>query len=64
MSSELTQMTAADIAAAVAAGTVSAVEVTRAHLDRIDAVDRQVHAFLHVAHDAAVSAAREVDRAR
>src|SRR5580704_980480 len=46
---QLTQLTAAQIAAAVAAGEVSAVEVTRAHLDRIAAVDPDVHAFLHVA---------------
>src|SRR5450755_1959409 len=64
MSSELTSMTAANTAAAIAAGQVSAVEVTRAHLDRIEAVDGQVHAFLHVAHDAALSAARDVDDAR
>jgi aspartyl-tRNA(Asn)/glutamyl-tRNA(Gln) amidotransferase subunit A len=64
MASELTRMTAAEIAAAVAAGEVSAVEVTRAHLDRIADVDPQVHAFLHVAGDGAVSAARAVDERR
>ena len=41
MDSELTRMTAADLAAAIAAGEVSAVEVTEAHLARIDAVDAQ-----------------------
>jgi aspartyl-tRNA(Asn)/glutamyl-tRNA(Gln) amidotransferase subunit A len=46
---ELTRMTAAGLATAVAAGETSAVEVTRAHLDRISAVDEQVRAFLHVA---------------
>ena len=35
---ELTRLTAAEIAAAVASGEVSAVEVTQAHLDRIVAV--------------------------
>jgi aspartyl-tRNA(Asn)/glutamyl-tRNA(Gln) amidotransferase subunit A len=64
MASELTRMTAAEIAAAIAAGEVSAVEVTRAHLDRIEDVDPQVHAFLHVAADGAVSAARAVDERR
>ncbi len=64
MASELIRMTAAQIAAAVAAGEVSAVEVTRAHLDRIGEVDPQVHAFLHVAADGAVSAARAVDERR
>ena len=64
MASELIRMTAAEIAAAVTAGEVSAVEVTRAHLDRIGDVDPQVHAFLHVAADGAVSAARAVDERR
>jgi aspartyl-tRNA(Asn)/glutamyl-tRNA(Gln) amidotransferase subunit A len=64
MSSDLTRMTAAGIAALVAAGDVSAAEVTRAHLDRIEAVDERVHAFLHVAADSALQAARAVDDQR
>jgi aspartyl-tRNA(Asn)/glutamyl-tRNA(Gln) amidotransferase subunit A len=64
VATELTGMTAAGLAAAVAAGEVSAVEVTRAHLDRIAAVDARVHAFLHVAADAAVRAAAAVDQRR
>ena len=64
MDSELTGMTAAALAAAIAAGEVSAAEVTEAHLARIDAVDTQVHAFLHVAADAARAAARAVDERR
>ncbi len=62
--SELTQMTAAELAALIAAGETSAVDVTRAHLDRIDAVDERVRAFLHVAPEAALSAAAAVDRRR
>src|SRR5258707_9711007 len=62
--SELTRMTAAELAAAIAAGETSAVDVTRAHLDRIEAVDLRVHAFLHVAPEAAVAAARAVDERR
>jgi aspartyl-tRNA(Asn)/glutamyl-tRNA(Gln) amidotransferase subunit A len=61
---DLTRLTAVQIAGAVAAGQVSAVEVTRAHLDRIAAVDPDVHAFLHVAPELAVAAAAEVDRKR
>jgi aspartyl-tRNA(Asn)/glutamyl-tRNA(Gln) amidotransferase subunit A len=64
MATELTRLTAAQIAAAVAAGETSAVEVTHAHLDRIEAVDSQVHAFLHVASGGALAAAAEVDRKR
>src|SRR5487761_1626070 len=57
-------MTAAELASAIAAGDVSAAEVTQAHLDRITAVDGQVRAFLHVAADRALAAARAVDAAR
>jgi aspartyl-tRNA(Asn)/glutamyl-tRNA(Gln) amidotransferase subunit A len=64
MTGELIRMTAAQTAAAIAGGEVSAVEVTRAHLERIEAVDGQVHAFLHVAGDAAVRAATAVDEQR
>ncbi|MBO0837687.1 MAG: Asp-tRNA(Asn)/Glu-tRNA(Gln) amidotransferase subunit GatA, partial [Actinobacteria bacterium] len=60
----ITQWTAAQIAAAVAAGEVSAVEVTQAHLDRIVAVDPELHAFLHVAGIGALAAAEDVDRRR
>jgi aspartyl-tRNA(Asn)/glutamyl-tRNA(Gln) amidotransferase subunit A len=62
--SELTRWTAADLAAAVAAGEVTAVEVTQAHLDRIAAVDDRVHAFLHVGGESALAAARAVDDRR
>ena len=36
---DLTRLTAAQTAAAIASGEASAVEVTQAHLDRIGAVD-------------------------
>jgi aspartyl-tRNA(Asn)/glutamyl-tRNA(Gln) amidotransferase subunit A len=62
--SELTRMTASGLAAAIAAGQVSAVEVTEAHLARIDRVDPRVHAFLHIAADGARAAARAVDERR
>jgi aspartyl-tRNA(Asn)/glutamyl-tRNA(Gln) amidotransferase subunit A len=61
---ELTRLTAAEIAAAVASGEVSAVEVTQAHLNRIVAVEPAVHAFLHVAGIGALAAAEDVDRRR
>jgi len=61
---ELIKMSAADLSAAVTAGDVSAVEVTAAHLERIDAVDGRVHAFLHVSAEDALSQARAVDQAR
>jgi aspartyl-tRNA(Asn)/glutamyl-tRNA(Gln) amidotransferase subunit A len=61
---DLTRLTAAETAARVADGTVSAVEVTEAHLARIDAVDEKVHAFLHVDRDGALAQARAVDGRR
>jgi aspartyl-tRNA(Asn)/glutamyl-tRNA(Gln) amidotransferase subunit A len=64
MSSDLTRLTAADLGAAIAAGEVSAVEATEAHLARVAQVDPQVHAFLHVDSDGALAAARAVDARR
>jgi aspartyl-tRNA(Asn)/glutamyl-tRNA(Gln) amidotransferase subunit A len=64
MDTELTTITATEVAAAVRSGEVSAVEVTQAHLNRIAAVDDKVRAFLHVAGDAALAQAAEVDRKR
>jgi aspartyl-tRNA(Asn)/glutamyl-tRNA(Gln) amidotransferase subunit A len=61
---ELTRMTAAELSAALASREVSATEVTRAHLDRIAAVDDRVHAFLHVAADSALEQARDIDARR
>ncbi len=61
--SDLTRATAADLAARLAAGEVSSVEVTQAHLDRIAAVDGDVHAFLHV-NAAALETAAQVDADR
>jgi aspartyl-tRNA(Asn)/glutamyl-tRNA(Gln) amidotransferase subunit A len=64
MTDELTRRTAAELAGLIAAGEVSAVEVTRAHLGRITAVDDRVHAFLHVDAEGALAAAQAVDDRR
>jgi aspartyl-tRNA(Asn)/glutamyl-tRNA(Gln) amidotransferase subunit A len=65
---DLIRRTAAELAGLLAAGEVSAVEVTRAHLDRIAQVDGPadagVHAFLHVASEQALADAAAVDAAR
>ncbi|MFV2111615.1 Asp-tRNA(Asn)/Glu-tRNA(Gln) amidotransferase subunit GatA [Micromonospora sp. LOL_025] len=61
---DLTRLTATEIAGLVATGETSAVEVTRAHLDRIAAVDDRVNAFLHVDSEGALAAAAEVDARR
>jgi aspartyl-tRNA(Asn)/glutamyl-tRNA(Gln) amidotransferase subunit A len=59
--SELISKSAAELGRAIASGETSSVEVTQAHLDRIAAVDGQVHAFLHVDADGALGAAAAVD---
>ncbi|WP_034268217.1 Asp-tRNA(Asn)/Glu-tRNA(Gln) amidotransferase subunit GatA [Actinospica robiniae] len=64
MSTDLTRRTAAELAASIASGEVSALEVTQAHLDRIGKVDEKVNAFLHVDTEGALSAARAVDAKR
>ncbi|GAB3755309.1 Asp-tRNA(Asn)/Glu-tRNA(Gln) amidotransferase subunit GatA [Yimella radicis] len=56
--------TAAELADALARKELSAVEVTQAHLDRIAAVDGDVHAFLHVDAEGALAAARDIDERR
>ncbi len=63
MSTDLTRLDAATLAERIHAGDLSSVEVTRAHLDRIEAVDGNYNAFLHVAGEQALAAAGEVDRA-
>ncbi|MBY3554385.1 Asp-tRNA(Asn)/Glu-tRNA(Gln) amidotransferase subunit GatA [Modestobacter lapidis] len=64
MSTDLTTLDVAALQSALSTGEVSAVEVTRAHLDRIAADDARLGAYLHVDPDAALAAAAEVDRAR
>jgi aspartyl-tRNA(Asn)/glutamyl-tRNA(Gln) amidotransferase subunit A len=61
---DLTRLTAAELSERLARREISAAEVTRAHLDRIDAVDSRVHAFLHVARGEAVAQARAIDKRR
>ncbi len=61
---ELLHSSAADLAALIASGQASSREVTQAHLDRIDAVDGSVRAFLHVDGERALAAADAVDGKR
>src|SRR4051812_19316630 len=61
---DVTRMTAAQVAGLISSGEASAVEVATAHLDRIAAVDDRVHAFLHVDTEGALAAARAVDERR
>ena len=53
-----------ELASAVAGGALSAVESTRAYLDRIERFDRGLGAYLHVDADGALAQAASIDRAR
>ncbi|MFI8851825.1 Asp-tRNA(Asn)/Glu-tRNA(Gln) amidotransferase subunit GatA [Streptomyces sp. NPDC053499] len=64
MAGELIKLTAAELAARIASGEVTAVEATEAHLARIGAVDEKINAFLHVDREGALAQAREVDAKR
>ena len=61
---DLTRLTAAQLAAAMAAGDTTSVEVTQAHLDRIEDVDGALNAFLHTDAGQALAAAEAVDARR
>ena len=61
---DLIRSSAAEQAAALAAGEVSSRELTQAHLDRIAAVDGAVGAFLNVDAECALSQADAADAAR
>jgi aspartyl-tRNA(Asn)/glutamyl-tRNA(Gln) amidotransferase subunit A len=59
-----TRKTAAELADGLAAGEVTSVELTRAHLDRISEVDDTIHAFLHVDEEGALAQAGNADERR
>jgi aspartyl-tRNA(Asn)/glutamyl-tRNA(Gln) amidotransferase subunit A len=60
----ITSASALATARAIAAGNISAVEVARAHLDRIAALDHRHRAVTDVLEDRALSEAGRIDRAR
>jgi aspartyl-tRNA(Asn)/glutamyl-tRNA(Gln) amidotransferase subunit A len=59
---ELVRLSAADLAAKIAATEVSSVEVTQACLDQIERTDGDYHAFLHVAGEQALATAAQIDK--
>lgn len=61
---ELTGLTAIEAAEHIANGDFSSEEYVGACLDRIAAIDGEVHAFVHLDPDAALAQAREVDERR
>jgi aspartyl-tRNA(Asn)/glutamyl-tRNA(Gln) amidotransferase subunit A len=61
---DLTRLSASALSGLLASGDVSSVDATRAHLDRIESVDADVHAFLHVAGEKALATAAAIDERR
>jgi aspartyl-tRNA(Asn)/glutamyl-tRNA(Gln) amidotransferase subunit A len=62
--SHLTRLSAAAMARLLASREVSSVELAQAHLNRIEAVDGAVHAFLRTLPEAALAEAKAADAAR
>lgn len=61
-SNDLTRLTAAESRQRLDAGDISSVELTEAYLNRISAVDPDVHAYLHVMTGVSRAQAAEADR--
>ncbi len=64
MTNDITRLSASDLASALRDKTLTSVEATQAHLDRIAAVDGDLNAFLHVATQEALATAADVDARR
>jgi Asp-tRNA(Asn)/Glu-tRNA(Gln) amidotransferase A subunit family amidase len=60
----LVNLTATEAAAEIARGATSAEDYTRACLERIDAVDGEIKAFVHLDRDQALAQARALDERR
>lgn len=56
--------TATELSQDLQGGTVTSVDITQAMIDRIDAVDEQVHAFLHIDKEDALDQAKASDDRR
>jgi aspartyl-tRNA(Asn)/glutamyl-tRNA(Gln) amidotransferase subunit A len=64
VTSDLTRLSAADLADLLAAKEISSLELTQAHLDRTAVVDGVVRSYLHVDAEGALDQARAVDARR
>jgi aspartyl-tRNA(Asn)/glutamyl-tRNA(Gln) amidotransferase subunit A len=62
--SDVTELSLTALAGALAAGELRAVDVTRAHLDRIQHLDQRLHAFQTMATEQALERAAALDAAR
>ena len=60
----LTDLTLTEAQQKLRAGEITALDLTQAHLDRIQAVDSQVMAFLTLTAEQALAAARQADQRR
>ncbi len=61
MSADLTRLSAREMGAGLSRGDFSSVELTTAHLDRIDRTDRALHAWVWWNRDLALGHARDAD---
>ncbi|MGO0574962.1 Asp-tRNA(Asn)/Glu-tRNA(Gln) amidotransferase subunit GatA [Ornithinimicrobium panacihumi] len=61
---DLTGLTAVEMADKLAAGEITSVELTQAHLDRIERINPALNAYLAVDAEGALATAREIDRRR
>lgn len=61
---ELLLKSAAELSELLQAGTITSVELTQASLDRIEALNPKLHAFLYVDHEGALATAKQVDEDR
>src|SRR5947208_6686928 len=64
MTDEFVKLTATEAAAEIARGAVSAEDYARACLDRIEAVDGEIKAFVHLDRDHVLAQARALDERR
>jgi aspartyl-tRNA(Asn)/glutamyl-tRNA(Gln) amidotransferase subunit A len=55
---------ATELSASLQAGNISAVELTQEMIDRVQAVDERVHAFLHLDAEDALAQAKASDERR
>ena len=62
--SDLIRKNASELVELLNTKQVSSVELTQAHIDRTNAVDGDVHSYLHVSPESALATAAEIDRKR
>jgi aspartyl-tRNA(Asn)/glutamyl-tRNA(Gln) amidotransferase subunit A len=62
--SDLIRKNASELVELLNSKQVSSVELTQAHIDRTNAVDGDVHSYLHVSPESALATAAEIDRKR